>query len=187
MENLDKNHVKALRIVALFIWLAGTMLFVSGCKTTPSGTESITTASPSPSPTLSVSPEAPPPPVSVAITKIDGQAVKSEHTLQVGVRLMVEGTISDPNAIMCVALRSREGTTWYVQTLPGPASKVRGTLWRWGTSADCGANSKRGEIFELIALVEGKRSVCEPGNTFRQQEFPNSLPRSELVTVTRSK
>jgi hypothetical protein len=105
---------------------------------------------------------------------------------QVGREVMVEGTISDPNAIVCVLVHPLLADTWWVQNPPSPPGKIDDKTWRWRTIALCGTEELGlNEEFEIVALAESQRAACQLGKTFKTPDFPNELPRSEIITVKR--
>jgi len=121
--------------------------------------------------------------VTVVITKIDDTTLQSGQALQVGQQVIVEGTISDPKMAVCVLVHPLNGDTWWVQNLPSPPGRIDEKTWRWRTLAFCGTE-KLGlnEDFEIVALAESQRAVCQLGKTFKMPDFPNELPRSEIIT-----
>ena len=129
-----------------------------------------------------------PPQANVAITKIDDAAVNTEQKATVGQRVSVEGIISDPNAIVCVLVHPMTTDTWWVQNPPSPPTQIDENTWRWRTMVYCGTETLGlNEDFEIVVLAEGKRAVCQKGKQIKGDEFPNELPRSEIITVFRGR
>ena len=129
-----------------------------------------------------------PPQVNVALTAIDDKPLEIGQKPHVGRQVMVEGTISDPNVNICVLVRPMTTDTWWVQNLPSPPGKIDEKTWRWRTMALCGTDTLGlNEDFEIVAIAEGKRSICQLGKQIKAEEFPRNLPRSEIITVRRAK
>ena len=123
----------------------------------------------------------------VKITKIDDMAVKENVVPEVGHRVNVEGVITDSKMIACFVVHPRNGNTWWVQNLPGPANRV-GSQWRISSLVFCGTETLgKGEEFDLVILTETERSFCYDGKTFKTSDFPNHLLRSDLVKVKRTR
>ena len=174
------------RSIGFFFLLLMSFLLLMGCteKKEPQETSSKTTETTEQSATPSK--------VSVAITKIDDAAPQSGQIPQVGRQVIVEGTISDPQITVCVLVHPMASDTWWVQNLPSPPGKVDDKTWRWRTMALCGTGPEEGNLglneeFEIVAFAESQRAICQLGKTIKTQDFPNDLPRSEIVTVKRVK
>lgn len=124
--------------------------------------------------------------LTVSITKIDGATLQSGQIPQVGRQVMVEGTISDPNVIVCVLVHPMTTDTWWVQNPPAPPGKVDERTWSWRTMVLCGTETLGlNEEFEIVALAEGKRAICQLGRQIKMEGFPQDLSRSEVITVRR--
>jgi len=124
--------------------------------------------------------------LSVAITMIDNEILNLNQTPQVGRQVIVEGTISDPKAIICVLVHPLSGDTWWVQNMPSPPGKIDEKTWRWRTMVYFGTEELGiNEEFEIVAIAEFKRAVCQVGKTINMIDFPFELPRSEIITVKR--
>ena len=129
---------------------------------------------------------APPPELEIAITSIDGTQLPSQGVIEVGRQVIVEGTISDRKAVSCVMVHPMTTPTWWVQSLPAPPDKVDDHTWRWRLMALCGTEELgTNEEYQIVAIAESRRAVCQAGKQIKMEEFPESLPRSEIVTVTR--
>jgi hypothetical protein len=127
-----------------------------------------------------------PPQVNVALTAIDDKPLEIGQKPHVGRQVMIEGTVSDPNVTICVLVHPLTTDTWWVQNLPSPPGKVGEKTWSWRTMALCGTEDLGlNEEFEIVALAESKRAVCQLGKQIKIEEFPQDLPRSEIVTVKR--
>ncbi len=124
--------------------------------------------------------------LAVTITKIDTVTLAPGRTLHVGRQVIVEGTVSDPKAGVCVLVHPLNSDTWWVQNLPSPPGKVDDKTWRWRTVVFCGSEELGlNEDFEIVALAETQRSACQVGKTINMIDFPNDVPRSEIITVRR--
>ncbi len=124
--------------------------------------------------------------LAVTITKIHTVTLSPTRVPHVGRQIIVEGTVSDPKAGVCVLVHPLNGDTWWVQNLPSPPGKVDDKNWRWRTTAFCGSEELGlNEDFEIVALAETQRSACQVGKTINMIDFPNDVPRSEIITVRR--
>ena len=129
-----------------------------------------------------------PPQATIAITAIDDKPIIGRDMPEVRHRATVEGVVSDPNATICVLVHPMTSDTWWVQNLPSPPAKVDEKNWRWRTMAFCGTETLGlNEEFEIVALAESKRSICQLGKQIKIEEFPRDLPRSEIITVRRTR
>jgi hypothetical protein len=125
--------------------------------------------------------------ITLKITSIDDSPLERGKTPQVGLRVSVEGTVSDEKAIVCVAVHPMSGDTWWIQSLPSPPDKIE-NAYRWRTTALCGTTELgRNEDFEIVAVAEQARDLCQAGKQFKAEEFPNGLVRSEIIKVKRTK
>lgn len=126
------------------------------------------------------------PKVPLAITAINGVPVRRGVEPEVGLQVKVEGTVSDPNRILCVLVHPLSGDTWWVQNPPSPPDQVKAQIWRWRTVVFCGTPELgRREEYEIVALTESDRSVCQLAKRIKSDQFPRELPRSEIITVRR--
>jgi hypothetical protein len=149
-----------------------------GCK---GNTENVET----PPTTKEQTPQKATPQVTVTITKINDTDLKLGQVSQVGREIIVEGMISDPRAVFCVLLHPLASDSWWVQNLPAPPSKINETTWRWRNVVWCGAESDLNKDFEIVAIVESQRVICQFQKTIKMEELPLDLPRSEVITVRR--
>ena len=169
----------AIRRVLYLIALLNCILFVSSCGSQPEST--------TPTPSIPASSSTPPLNATVAISKINDAAVDGAETLRVGMQVTVEGTVSEPDAHVCVAAHGTSNDIWFVQSLPGPAVQADST-WRWHAPAVLGGKDQGvNEDFEIVAIAENGTSICAVGKTFKTQEFPQDLPHSKIVKVRRDR
>jgi len=179
MKNLN-SLIGQNRIIGLFFLLLMSFLLLIGC-TERKGPEEAP-----PKKTETTEQPMTPSQVTVAITRIDDAAPQPGQIPQVGRQVIVEGTISDPKVNVCVLVHPITADTWWVQNLPSPPGTIDEQTWRWRTMALCGTEELGlNEEFEIVAVAESQRAVCQLGKTFKMPDFPQELPRSEIITVKR--
>jgi len=168
------------RIVAIILLVLMSSLQLIGCDGKKDNEEKKET------PSVTTEQPATPSQATVAITKIDETVLQTGQVPPVGRQVMVEGTISNPQVIVCVLVHPLTTDTWWVQNPPSPPGKIDDKTWRWRTIALCGTEELGlNEDFEIVALAESQRAFCQLGKTFKTPDFPNELPRSEIITVKR--
>jgi hypothetical protein len=126
----------------------------------------------------------------IAITRIDNVRITpTSRPRRVGMRVNVEGTITNPNAEISILVHPVISDTWFVENPPGLPDSLRRNLWRWRSTISCG-NREQGlnEDFEIMAIAEVKRSTGATGTSIKAEKLPErikGLPRSNQVVISR--
>jgi len=126
----------------------------------------------------------------VAITRVDGATVTATSHPQVGHVVVVEGTTTNPDAVVCVLVHPLQSDTWWVQNLPGLPDQQPDGSWSWRTTVFCGSERLGlGEDFELLAIAEQTQSLCVPARQIKMAQantLLHGVPRSLTVVARRA-
>jgi len=125
----------------------------------------------------------------IAITKIDEAILTPDSRPDVGMRVVVEGTITNPELTISVLVHPIISDTWWVQNPPSLPEEIGQNLWGWRTTIFCGNEvDGRREQYEILALAESKMAIGGSGTQIMATQLPEKvrgLPRSKQILVKR--